>query len=75
MLFFGAHMANWELPGLITIAHGIDFAGIYRALDSAVFDEFVAKLRGGFMKLIPASSARRCISTTLWPTAQASECL
>ena len=54
VLFFGAHMANWELPGLITIAHGIDFAGIYRALDSAVFDEFVAKLRGGFMKLIPA---------------------
>ena len=54
VLFFGAHMANWELPGLITIAHGIDFAGIYRALNSAVFDEFVAKLRGGFMKLIPA---------------------
>jgi KDO2-lipid IV(A) lauroyltransferase len=54
VLFFGAHMANWELPGLITIAHGIDFTGVYRPPDSAALDELVAKLRGGFMKLIPA---------------------
>lgn len=54
VLFFGAHMANWELPGLITIAHGIDFTGIYRPPDSGALDELVAKLRGGFMKLIPA---------------------
>jgi Kdo2-lipid IVA lauroyltransferase/acyltransferase len=54
VLFFGAHMANWELPGLITIAHGIDFTGVYRPPDAASLDQLVAKLRGGFMKLIPA---------------------
>lgn len=59
VLFFGAHLANWELPGLVTIAHGIDFTGVYRPPDSAALDEFVAKLRGGFMKLIPGPVRRR----------------
>jgi Kdo2-lipid IVA lauroyltransferase/acyltransferase len=54
VLFFGAHMANWELPGLITIAHGIDFAGLYRPHDSPALEDMMARLRGGFIKLIPA---------------------
>jgi Kdo2-lipid IVA lauroyltransferase/acyltransferase len=54
ILFFGAHMANWELPALISIAHGIDFAGLYRPHDSPALEEMMARLRGGFIRLIPA---------------------
>jgi len=54
VLGFGAHLANWELPALASIAHGVDFAGIYRPHDSAALENLMARLRGGFIKLLPA---------------------
>jgi len=54
-LIFGAHFANWELPALAGIAHGLDTAMLYRKPNIASADRIIQEIRQVKMgKLIAA---------------------
>ena len=56
VLYFGAHIANWELPPRLSAAHGIHFTGIYRPSNSSKLDDFLIRVRSRSIDLIPALS-------------------
>jgi KDO2-lipid IV(A) lauroyltransferase len=54
-LIFASHLANWELPALAAVAHGLDTAILYRRPNSASADRAIQKMRQVNMgTLIPA---------------------
>jgi KDO2-lipid IV(A) lauroyltransferase len=54
-LIFASHLANWELPALAAVAHGLDAAILYRRPNSASADRAIQKMRQVNMgTLIPA---------------------
>src|ERR1700751_1936601 len=54
-LIFASHLANWELPALAAVAHGLDAAILYRRPNSAAADRAIQKMRQVNMgTLIPA---------------------
>ena len=54
-LIFASHLANWELPALAAVAHGLDAAILYRRPNSASADRAIQKMRQVRMgTLIPA---------------------
>jgi KDO2-lipid IV(A) lauroyltransferase len=54
-LIFASHLANWELPALAAVAHGLDTAILYRRPNSAAADRAIQQLREVKMgRLIPA---------------------
>ena len=54
-LIFASHLANWELPALAAVAHGLDAAILYRRPNSASADRAIQKVRQVNMgTLIPA---------------------
>jgi Kdo2-lipid IVA lauroyltransferase/acyltransferase len=54
-LIFTSHLANWELPALAAVAHGLDTAILYRRPNSASADRIVQKVRRVNMgTLVPA---------------------
>jgi KDO2-lipid IV(A) lauroyltransferase len=55
VLFFAAHLANWELPPVMATAFGIDSAILYRPPEFGAFADEVIKVRARIMgSLIPA---------------------
>jgi KDO2-lipid IV(A) lauroyltransferase len=44
-LIFAAHLANWELPAVAAVAHGLDAAILYRRPNSAAADRAIANIR------------------------------
>jgi KDO2-lipid IV(A) lauroyltransferase len=54
-LIFASHLANWELPALAAVAHGLDAAILYRRPNIASADRIIQDVRAVKMgKLIPA---------------------
>jgi Kdo2-lipid IVA lauroyltransferase/acyltransferase len=54
-LIFASHLANWELPALAAVAHGLDTAILYRRPNSAAADRAIQQVRQINMgTLIPA---------------------
>jgi KDO2-lipid IV(A) lauroyltransferase len=54
-LIFASHLANWELPALAAVAHGLDAAILYRRPNSASADRAIQTIRQVNMgTLIPA---------------------
>jgi Kdo2-lipid IVA lauroyltransferase/acyltransferase len=54
-LIFTSHLANWELPALAAVAHGLDAAILYRRPNSAAADRAIRETRETMMgTLIPA---------------------
>jgi KDO2-lipid IV(A) lauroyltransferase len=54
-LIFASHLANWELPALAAVAHGLDAAILYRRPNIASADRIIQDMRAVKMgKLIPA---------------------
>jgi Kdo2-lipid IVA lauroyltransferase/acyltransferase len=54
-LIFASHLANWELPALAAVAHGLDTAILYRKPNIASADRIIQELRQVKMgTLIPA---------------------
>lgn len=54
-LIFASHLANWELPALAAVAHGLDTAILYRKPNIASADRIIRQTRQGKMgTLIPA---------------------
>lgn len=54
-LIFAAHLANWELPALAAVAHGLDAAILYRRPNIASADRIIKEMRQVNMgTLIPA---------------------
>jgi Kdo2-lipid IVA lauroyltransferase/acyltransferase len=54
-LIFAGHLANWELPALAAVAHGLDAAILYRRPNIASADRIIQDLRAVKMgTLIPA---------------------
>jgi Kdo2-lipid IVA lauroyltransferase/acyltransferase len=54
-LIFASHLANWELPALAAVAHGLDAAILYRRPNSASADRAIQEMRQVNMgTLIPA---------------------
>jgi KDO2-lipid IV(A) lauroyltransferase len=54
-LIFTSHLANWELPALAAVAHGLDAAILYRRPNSAAADRAIRQTREAMMgTLIPA---------------------
>jgi Kdo2-lipid IVA lauroyltransferase/acyltransferase len=54
-LIFAAHLANWELPALAAVAHGLDTAILYRRPNIASADRIIQEMRQVSMgTLIPA---------------------
>lgn len=54
-LIFASHLANWELPALAAVAHGLDAAILYRRPNSASADRAIQRVRRVNMgTLIPA---------------------
>ncbi|MBR1086976.1 lipid A biosynthesis lauroyl acyltransferase [Bradyrhizobium manausense] len=54
-LIFAAHLANWELPALAAVAHGLDTAILYRRPNIASADRIIQQMRQVNMgTLIPA---------------------
>jgi len=54
-LIFAAHLANWELPAVAAVAHGLDAAILYRRPNSAAADSAIRRIRQVNMgTLIPA---------------------
>lgn len=64
MIFFSAHLANWEIAALAAGQYGIDIAQIYRAANNPLVDRLVARLRGEIGELIPkgALGSRRAVA-------------
>src|SRR5213595_2322870 len=55
-LIFASHLANWELPALAAVAHGLDAAILYRRPNIASADPIIQDMRAVKIgKLIPAS--------------------
>jgi KDO2-lipid IV(A) lauroyltransferase len=62
VVFFGAHLANWELPPAMAAAFGIPSAMLYRPPASNAIDNKIVEIRARVMgSLIPArpGAARR----------------
>src|SRR3984957_10605746 len=54
-LIFASHLANWELPALAAVAHGLDTAILYRRPNIAAADRIIQDMRAVKMgTLIPA---------------------
>ena len=54
-LIFASHLANWELPALAAVAHGLDAAILYRRPNIASADRAIQEMREVKMgTLIPA---------------------
>jgi KDO2-lipid IV(A) lauroyltransferase len=54
-LIFAGHLANWELPALAAVAHGLDAAILYRRPNIASADRIIQDMRTVKMgTLIPA---------------------
>jgi KDO2-lipid IV(A) lauroyltransferase len=54
-LIFASHLANWELPALAAVAHGLDTAILYRKPNIASADRIIEEIRQVKMgTLIPA---------------------
>ena len=54
-LIFASHLANWELPALAAVAHGLDTAILYRRPNIASADRIIRDMRAVKMgTLIPA---------------------
>jgi KDO2-lipid IV(A) lauroyltransferase len=54
-LIFASHLANWELPALAAVAHGLDAAILYRRPNIASADRIIQEIRQVKMgTLIPA---------------------
>ena len=54
-LIFASHLANWELPALAAVAHGLDTAILYRKPNIASADRIIQELRQVKMgTLVPA---------------------
>jgi len=54
-LIFTSHLANWELPALAAVAHGLDTAILYRRPNIASADRIIEEMRQVNMgTLIPA---------------------
>jgi KDO2-lipid IV(A) lauroyltransferase len=54
-LIFASHLANWELPALAAVAHGLDAAILYRRPNIASADRIIQDMRAAKMgTLIPA---------------------
>ena len=54
-LIFASHLANWELPALAAVAHGLDAAVLYRRPNIASADRIIQDMRAVKMgTLIPA---------------------
>src|ERR1700749_3920406 len=54
-LIFTSHLANWELPALAAVAHGLDAAILYRKPNSAAAHRPIREMREAMMgTLIPA---------------------
>src|SRR5947209_14713587 len=54
-LIFASHLANWELPALAAVAHGLDAAILYRRPNIASADRIIQDMRAVKMgTLIPA---------------------
>jgi len=54
-LVFASHLANWELPALAAVAHGLEAAILYRRPNSASADRAIQRMRQVNMgTLIPA---------------------
>src|SRR5215470_1440530 len=54
-LIFASHLANWELPALAAVAHGLDAAILYRRPNIASADRIIQEMRQVKMgTLIPA---------------------
>ena len=54
-LIFASHLANWELPALAAVAHGLDAAILYRRPNIASADRIIQEMRQVNMgTLIPA---------------------
>jgi Kdo2-lipid IVA lauroyltransferase/acyltransferase len=54
-LIFAGHLANWELPALAAVAHGLDAAILYRRPNIASADQIIQDMRAVKMgTLIPA---------------------
>src|SRR5215831_2030 len=55
-LIFAGHLANWELPALAAVAHGLNAAILYRRPNIASADRIIQDMRAVKMgTLIPAS--------------------
>jgi Kdo2-lipid IVA lauroyltransferase/acyltransferase len=54
-LIFASHLANWELPALAAVAHGLDTAILYRRPNIASADRVIQEMRQVKMgTLVPA---------------------
>lgn len=54
-LIFASHLANWEMPALAAVAHGLDTAILYRRPNIASADRIIQEMRQVKMgMLIPA---------------------
>ena len=54
-LIFASHLANWEMPALAAVAHGLDTAILYRKPNIASADRIIQQMRQVKMgTLIPA---------------------
>jgi len=54
-LIFASHLANWELPALAAVAHGLDTAILYRRPNIASADRVIEEMRQVNMgTLVPA---------------------
>jgi Kdo2-lipid IVA lauroyltransferase/acyltransferase len=54
-LIFASHLANWEMPALAAVAHGLDCAILYRRPNIASADRIIQEMRQVKMgTLIPA---------------------
>ena len=54
-LIFASHLANWEIPALAAVAHGLDAAILYRKPNIASADRIIREIRQVKMgTLIPA---------------------
>jgi KDO2-lipid IV(A) lauroyltransferase len=54
-LIFASHLANWELPALAAVTHGLDTAILYRRPNIAAADRIIQDMRAVKMgTLIPA---------------------
>jgi KDO2-lipid IV(A) lauroyltransferase len=64
IVYFGAHLANWELPPAMAPAFGVPSAMLYRPPDSEAIEDKIVKMRAKLMgELIPArtGAARRLL--------------
>ncbi len=57
MIFFSAHLANWELGARVAVQYGLPIALIYRALNNPLVDAMLSRLRGDGGEFLPKGSA------------------